>query len=155
MAGIEVSKQYAADLPLVECLPLQLNQILVNLFSNASEALHSQPENMTPQIRLETQVLAGNRVCIRIGDNGPGIAPEWRDRIFEPFFTTKPIGQGTGLGLSASYEIVQQHGGSLALASSEGQGTVFTATLPQTQPREVHRYKQFPLPLSQPLDRPA
>ena len=75
----------------------------------------------------------GDAVEVRIGDNGVGIAPELRDRLFQPFFTTKPTGEGTGLGLSISWDIVtQQHGGTIAVDSREGEFTEFTIRLPRT-----------------------
>ncbi len=83
----------------------------------------------TVQIRTRTD-LAGQGVTIDIIDHGQGIDPTIRDRIFDPFFTTKPVGQGTGLGLSLSYGIIRDHGGTIRLHSSPGQGAHFTVFLP-------------------------
>ncbi len=142
---IAIVKDYEPALPKVECFPLQLNQVFANLLCNASEALQTATAPQTPRIAIATELLPGDRVCIRIGDNGPGIAPAVRDRIFEPFFTTKPVGQGTGLGLSTSYEVIRQHGGELTVSSEPGQGATFSAILPCVQPRAVHRHKQLPV----------
>ncbi len=79
--------------------------------------------------------MVDGQVEIRVGDNGPGIAQEIREKIFEPFFTTKPAGSGTGLGLSLSYDIVTQgHGGTLTVESTEGEGATFVITLPMNSP---------------------
>jgi len=83
-----------------------------------------------PTVGVRT-ALVGDKVEIRVRDNGTGMSPEVQARIFQPFFTTKPSGEGTGLGLSLSHDIIEQgHGGTLAVASQEGQGTTFTITLP-------------------------
>jgi signal transduction histidine kinase len=89
---------------------------------------------LTPFIRIHTEFVEGNRVVIRISDNGIGISPEERTRIFDPFFTTKQPGKGTGLGLSISYQIVvEKHGGQIECHSTPGQGTEFVVELPITQ----------------------
>lgn len=122
-----VSKQYGT-LPQIKCLASQLNQVFMNLIVNASHAVR---ESGIITIRTGE---ANNWVWIEIGDNGVGIAPENLTRIFEPFFTTKPVGQGTGLGLSLSYNIVNKHGGRIEVASEPGKGTVFTIHLPVNPP---------------------
>jgi signal transduction histidine kinase len=135
---IKVIKSYN-PLPLVECYAGAMNQVFMNLLSNAIDALEemyadrpAEPENPA-QIRIQTQVVDGDRVEIRIADTGLGIEPETQARLFDPFFTTKPIGKGTGLGLSISYQIVaEQHGGSLKCLSSLGQGTEFVIEIPIT-----------------------
>lgn len=119
----KVEKDYS-PLPLVSCYPQQLNQVFLNLLINATQAIENNGE-----IKIRTWQ-ESNRAKIAISDNGAGISEENRNRIFEPFFTTKDVGKGTGLGLSISYEIIQKHGGEISVASSVGEGTTFTITLP-------------------------
>jgi signal transduction histidine kinase len=121
-----VRKEYG-NLPLVECLPSQINQVFVNMLVNAAQAIEQHGE-----IVVRTGAESG-KVWIEIGDNGSGIAPDNLKRIFDPFFTTKPVGKGTGLGLSISYGIVRKHGGDIAVDSAPGHGTTFRITLPQRQ----------------------
>jgi PAS domain S-box-containing protein len=118
-----VLKDYG-NLPLVYCSPNQLNQVFMNLFINASQAIDGKGE-----IRISTRA-DDTKVCIRIADNGKGILPEHLPRIFDPGFTTKGTGVGTGLGLSICYNIIQKHKGSITVESEPGQGTEFTITLP-------------------------
>ncbi|MDB9493921.1 ATP-binding protein [Spirulina major CS-329] len=113
--GITIQKQYGT-LPLVECYPSQVNQVFMNLLSNAIDALNSGefPPEQPPQIQIITQAMGRDRVQIMITDNGPGIPTAIQAKIFDAFFTTKPISQGTGLGLSISQQIiVEKHGGQL------------------------------------------
>jgi signal transduction histidine kinase len=125
------------DLPAVECLPGQLNQVFMNLFANAADAIGNRRGNIWISTRTLSSGAAGERaeqlVTIAICDDGPGMAPEVRDRVFDPFFTTKEVGEGTGLGLSVSYAIVQRHHGRLSVASTPGAGAIFTITLPLRQ----------------------
>ena len=123
----EVVKEYG-DLPEVECLPSQINQVFMNLLVNAAHAIE---ERGTITIHSGVQ---DDEVWVAISDTGKGIAPENLKRIFEPFFTTKPVGKGTGLGLSLSYSIVQKHHGRIEVASEVGKGTVFRVYLPVKQP---------------------
>lgn len=111
-------------LPEVECMPAQLNQVFMNILINAAQCI---PEHGT--ITLRSGCL-GDEAWISIADTGCGIPPERLGRIFDPFFTTKPVGQGTGLGLSVSYGIVNKHGGRIDVQSQPGQGTTFTIWLP-------------------------
>ncbi|MBI3284115.1 MAG: response regulator [Burkholderiales bacterium] len=122
----KVSKEYGA-LPDIVCVPAQLNQVFMNLLINAS---HAVGQDGVISIRTGRSESEG---WIEIADNGAGIAPENMQRIFEPFFTTKPVGQGTGLGLSLSYGIIQQHGGRIEVESAVGAGTTFRIWLPITQ----------------------
>ncbi|NEO28755.1 MAG: GHKL domain-containing protein, partial [Kamptonema sp. SIO4C4] len=122
-------KEYGT-LPFVSCSPVQLNQVFLNLLSNAIDALKSQTHNNQKEIRLQTRAIADNTVEITIEDNGPGIHPEILDKIFDPFFTTKPVGQGTGLGLATSHEIIKNHQGKITVSSWVGEGTTLTITLP-------------------------
>lgn len=126
----DVIKEYG-EIPDVECLPPQLNQVFMNLFVNAAHAIE---ERGTITIRTGTQ---GDKVWVEVSDTGKGIAIEHLSRIFDPFFTTKPIGKGTGLGLSVSYSIIQKHHGSINVASEVGVGTTFRVILPVTQPEPV------------------
>ncbi|MBA3922478.1 MAG: HAMP domain-containing histidine kinase, partial [Nostocaceae cyanobacterium] len=129
---IQVIKEYG-DLPPVECYPGKLNQVFMNVLCNAIDALELGSNNQSPTILLRTWV-QGQRVAIAIADNGVGISESIRERIFEPFFTTKPIGQGTGIGLSISYQVVvEKHGGSFKFTSELGQGTEFLIEIPLSQ----------------------
>jgi signal transduction histidine kinase len=119
----DVIRKYA-DIPEVECLPSQLNQVFLNLLVNAAHAIENRG---TITIRTEHQ---NNEVCVEISDTGKGIAPEYMQKIFDPFFTTKPIGKGTGLGLSLSYGIIQKHQGRIEVKSELGKGTSFKIWLP-------------------------
>ena len=124
----DVVKQYAG-IGEIECLPAQLNQVILNLLVNAAQAMG--PERGTISIRTG---MAAERVWIEVADTGQGIAAQVLPRIFDPFFTTKPIGQGTGLGLSLSYGIVQKHNGTLRVDSEVGLGSTFRLELPVSQP---------------------
>jgi two-component system NtrC family sensor kinase len=123
----DVKRDYT-ELPVVECLPSQLNQVFLNLLVNAAQAI---PERGVITLRTRCE---GEQVAISVEDTGCGMPPEIRDRIFDPFFTTKPVGQGTGLGLSVTYGIVEKHGGRIEVASEPGQGTTFTVRLPVRRP---------------------
>ena len=122
----DVLKEYG-ELPEVECLSSQLNQVFMNLLVNAAHAIE---EHGTITIRTGQ---SGNEVWVEISDTGKGILPEHLNKIFDPFFTTKPIGQGTGLGLSLSYGIVKKHHGRIAVQSEVGHGTTFRVCLPVRQ----------------------
>ncbi|HEY9829480.1 MAG TPA: GAF domain-containing protein [Stenomitos sp.] len=139
---IKVIKEYG-NLPLVECYAGQLNQVFMNLLTNAIDAIDEQNRKLTPEqindnpsyIRVCTELYNDDEVAIRIADNGPGITEEDKARLFDPFFTTKPVGTGTGLGLSISYQIVvEKHGGQLHCYSQLGQGTEFVIQIPIQQP---------------------
>ncbi|MEG4418734.1 response regulator [Microcoleus sp. LAD1_D5] len=142
--AIKVIKQYG-ELPLVECYPGQLNQVFMNVLANAIDSLEEstiscplcseqQQSNDNPQIRICTEMLQGDRVMIRIADNGLGITPEIMQHLFTPMFTTKSVGKGTGLGLSISREIVEEkHGGQLTCISSPEGGVEFVIEIPIQQ----------------------
>ncbi|WP_445261796.1 ATP-binding protein [Pseudomonas sp. MS646] len=123
----DVVKQYT-PLPEVECLPSQINQVIMNLIVNAAQAIG--PERGTITLRNGVD---GDTVWIEVADNGSGIPPQTLQKIFDPFFTTKPIGQGTGLGLSLSYGIVKKHNGEITVRSEVGVGTTFRVELPVRQ----------------------
>ncbi len=131
---IEVKRDYGS-LPLVKCYAGQLNQVVMNLLVNAIDAIESKPIEER-RIRIWTECIESEqpeegRVFIHIADNGSGMSEEVRSRIFNPFFTTKPVGKGTGMGLSISYQIItQKHGGRLYCHSTLGEGTEFVIELP-------------------------
>lgn len=128
---IKMVKEYG-KLPLVECYAAQLNQVFMNILSNAIDALEENPGD-DQTIRISTERV-DEFVVIRIADNGPGIPEKVRSQIFNPFFTTKPVGKGTGLGLSLSYKIVvEQHHGQLDCISQPGAGTEFAISIPIKQ----------------------
>lgn len=134
LEGIEVKKDYA-ELPLVECYASQLNQVFMHLIRNAIDALRSARSSPladgTSLLHISTANVKNTSVAVWISDNGPGILPEVHSQIFDPFFTTKEIGQGVGLGLAISHQIVtEQHGGSLRCYSVPGQGARFLVELP-------------------------
>lgn len=140
---IELIKEYG-ELPKVECYPGQLNQVFMNVLSNAIEALEMEGERsgvrtepLTPKIKISTQKMPEKSyILIKISDNGPGMSVEVKSRIFDPFFTTKPVGKGTGLGLSLGYKIVvEKHGGALHCISEPGKGTEFWMEIPISQGR--------------------
>jgi two-component system NtrC family sensor kinase len=120
----DVVKEYG-DIPDVECLQSQINQVIMNLVVNASHAIGET----RGQITVRTSADASH-VYIEVSDNGSGIPKDIVTRIFDPFFTTKPIGKGTGLGLSLSYGIIKKHNGDIRVVSELGMGTSFTICLP-------------------------
>lgn len=131
--GIKVVKHYA-DLPTLNVNGGQLNQVFMNLLSNAIHALqHAVSSVADPTITITTE-RGDNDVVITIADNGPGMPSEIAQRIFEPFFTTKDVGIGTGLGLAIVHGIIDAHGGSISVATSPGAGAAFTVRLPIEQP---------------------
>ena len=120
----EVVKEYG-NIPEIECIPSQINQVFMNLLINAGQAIEEHGH-----ITLRTG-LDDENVWVEIQDTGNGIPPENLDRIFDPFFTTKPVGTGTGLGLSISYGIISRHGGRIEVRSEPGQGATFKVLLPR------------------------
>ena len=131
LKSIKVNKNFG-EIPDIQCAPSQINQVFLNLITNAAQAL----PNGSGEITL-TSHSDGNGVTIEVRDNGSGIAPELLPKIFDPFFTTKEIGKGTGLGLSISYQIIKDHGGRIDVESQKGQGTRFTIWLPVQPPVET------------------
>ncbi|MBP0006163.1 MAG: hypothetical protein J7642_21005 [Cyanobacteria bacterium SBC] len=135
---IQVIQNYG-DLPLIECHASQLNQVFMNLLSNAIDALDDIDRIRTPEerrtkpptIEISTELTASNLAIVRIADNGCGIPESAKPKLFDPFFTTKPVGQGTGLGLAISYQIVERnHRGTLSYQSQIGSGTEFQVNIP-------------------------
>ncbi|MEM8611478.1 MAG: GAF domain-containing protein [Cyanobacteria bacterium P01_H01_bin.105] len=141
---IQVVKEYG-NLPQIECYAGQLNQVFMNLLSNAIDTLEERDQERTWQqieqnpsiIQIRTQVLdhlAHPAIAIAVTDNGTGIKQNAIEYLFNPFFTTKPVGKGTGLGLSISYQIITEtHGGTITYITELGKGTTFTITLPIKQ----------------------
>jgi len=134
--NIEMVKSLAPEVGEVECFPHDLMRVFLNLISNGMYAANKRSmqagEDFSPLISLTTRT-NGDKIEIEVRDNGAGIVPEVRDKIFMPFFTTKPAGEGTGLGLSLSFDIVvKQHGGELIVDSEPGEFTAFLVTLSRT-----------------------
>jgi len=119
-----VVKRYG-DIPRIACSPSQINQVLLNMMTNAAQAV----EHDQGMLLLKTEAESG-WVRVHIQDNGKGIPSEHLKKIFDPFFTTKPVGHGTGLGLSISFQIVQSHGGRIDVVSEPNKGTKFVISLP-------------------------
>lgn len=123
---LEVTTDLQATTP-ISCNPSQINQVLLNLFNNAAQAM---PEQHQGKIHVKTYESTDD-VFVDVADNGTGMPPEVIAKIFEPFFTTKAAGEGTGLGLAISTQIMEQHGGTLSVESEVGKGTCFTLRLPK------------------------
>ena len=120
---VEVVRQYG-QVPRIACMPSQLNQVFLNLLTNAAQAIEERGRIL---VRTEAD---GEWLRVTVQDTGKGIPAEVLPKIFDPFFTTKAVGQGTGLGLSISYDIVKQHGGEIRVTSQPGKGARFTVQLP-------------------------
>ncbi|ALF55133.1 histidine kinase [Nostoc piscinale CENA21] len=136
--GIDILKDYG-NLPLIECYAGQINQVFMNILTNAIDVLENQGDLAQdkfqlpkPKISISTRLATDtSRILIRIADNGPGMTEDVRKRIFDPFFTTKAVGKGTGLGLAISYQIiVEKHGGMMDCISEIGKGTEFWIEIP-------------------------
>ena len=131
--GIEVIKEYG-NLPPLECYAGQLNQVFMNILTNALDALDEREQEETKTIRIRTSLYNSELVRICIADNGCGMTEEVKKRLFDPFFTTKPVGKGTGMGMSISYQIVtKKHQGQLWCRSKPGAGTEFWIEIPLHQ----------------------
>jgi len=119
----------------IECFPMEIQQVILNLLKNAAHALESKTEQR--EITISLTQLPDEKVCLAIGDNGHGMSEDIKKKIFQPFFTTKPVGVGTGLGLSICKNIiVQKHHGLMEVESTENVGTKFLLTLPIKQPTQ-------------------
>jgi len=134
---IQVIKLYGA-LPNVDCDAGAINQVLMQILLNAVEALSQLEKTAIKKITIKTESIKEGWVAISIEDTGPGISNEIKDQIFDPFFSTKPIGQGTGLGLSLSYQAIQQHHGHLICWDDMPVGSRFIIELPVDQPSATH-----------------
>jgi two-component system, NtrC family, sensor kinase len=135
---IQVERNYG-DLPLVQCFPGQLNQALMNILVNSIDAIEEIATKHSPQesgadanrITIQTTLVESEWVQIAIADTGIGMSESVLQRVFDPFFTTKPVGKGTGMGMSISYQIItEQHGGRLNCTSQPGQGTEWIIQIP-------------------------
>ena len=135
--AIEVMKNYG-ELPRIGCYAAQLNQVFMNILTNAIDALEEiryNEKESKAAIAISTAVGEDENIVIRIADNGPGMTASVKQKIFDPFFTTKPVGSGTGLGLSISYSIiVELHQGQIDCTSKPGEGTEFTISIPLELP---------------------
>ncbi len=125
--GIQIVRNYGV-LPQIQCAPSQINQVFLNVVTNAVQAMNGKGT-----LKLNTRA-SGGQVAISFEDTGCGMTPEVLARVYEPFFTTKPAGKGTGLGMSIAQQIVQEHGGRIQATSQAGKGTQFVITLPVQQP---------------------
>lgn len=130
---IQIIKEYG-NIPQIECYAAQLNQVFMNILSNAIDAVEEscvKTQKINPQIRIRTEISRPNYIAVRITDNGAGIPEAIQQRIFDPFFTSKPVGKGTGLGLSISYQIVvDKHHGTLKYRTKAESGTEFEIEIP-------------------------
>ena len=124
--------EYDASIESIHIIPQDIGRVILNLISNAfysvDEKKKQQPTGFEPTVTVSTKIEPGF-VVVQVKDNGNGIPQKVIDKIFQPFFTTKPTGQGTGLGLSLSYDIVKAHGGELKVETKEGEGTEFSIWL--------------------------
>ena len=142
---VEIREEIREDLPAVQADPAQIQQIVMNLCTNAGQVMEAEGGTLTftldlaePEGPVETQsgrIPGGRYVRLRVRDTGPGIPPESLERIFEPFFTTKGVGEGTGLGLAVVHGIVQDRHGGVVVESEEGKGSVFSVYLPACEER--------------------
>jgi signal transduction histidine kinase len=132
--NISIHEEYDEGLPVMMLIPQDLSRAVLNLMNNACYAVWKKGQDATPsyQPRINVSVQqAGDNVVITIEDNGEGMSDQVKQHLYDNFFTTKPVGEGTGLGMAITRDIVEKkHGGKLTFESTEGQGTVFTMTLP-------------------------
>lgn len=134
---IEIKKDYG-DIPLVICHQTQINQVFMNILSNAFQAIKNQGTVWISTKKADrSSEVTEPAISISIQDTGPGMPPDILQKIFDPFFTTKSVGQGTGLGLAISYGIINAHGGSIKVTSKIDTGTEFMVTLPIEPPKET------------------
>lgn len=147
LANVEGVFNLSEDLPLVPCDSSQIQQVVLNLIMNATEAMHNRPHGGRVEVTTATSADSSS-VVMTISDNGEGIPKENLSKIFDPFFTTKPEGKGVGLGLAVLYGIVEAHGGEVDVKSKVGEGTTFTVTLPLAPAPEQLGRVEVPLPVS-------
>ncbi len=133
---IQIHRQYE-PIPNVTCYASQINQVLMNILSNAVQAIQGSGQIWISTLPIKASSNQIGRVQLSIQDSGMGMGPEVLEKIFEPFFTTKGVGQGTGLGLSISYGIIQNHGGEIQVRSENGVGTEFTLIIPISQAKKI------------------
>jgi len=132
----EIKTDFDKTIGNINIVPQDIGRVLLNLYNNAFYAVNeknasksSAEQQYQPTVSVSTKKL-NNKIEIRVSDNGNGIPQKVLDKIFQPFFTTKPTGQGTGLGLSLSYDIIKAHGGEIKVETKEGEGTIFITQLP-------------------------
>ncbi len=128
--GITITQEISEDIPPIQGDPGQLQQVLINLFNNAIDAIVERHGSEGGELAVGVGSKEDGKVEITVKDNGSGISPENLKKVFSPFFTTKPVGKGTGLGLSVCYGIIDSMGGVMAVSSQKGAGTTFTIDLP-------------------------
>ena len=126
ISGIEVEKEYPDSLPPVFVAAGQIQQVFLNLLTNARQAVEGRDNAKVRVVAKEEN----NKIIVSVEDNGSGIPEKVQARIFDPFYTTKPVGKGTGLGLSISYGILKRQGGSIYVESEENKGSRFIIKLP-------------------------
>ncbi len=133
---VEVETDYEPGIPEIECYPGKLNQVFMNILSNGIYAVNNKryEEGEKPTLSIKTRKAEGSRVSVHLADNGIGMNEETQKKIFEPFFTTKDVGEGTGLGMSIVFKIIEKHNGTISVNSTPGVGTEFIITLPMSQP---------------------
>jgi len=127
--NLKIIKNYA-DLPKIECYAGKINQVFMNIFTNALNAIKSKPEGGDESITITTNRENDNLISIKIKDSGVGMSAQVREKIFDPFFTTKDVGEGTGLGLSIVFSIIEKHHGKIIVNSAPGEGAEFIIYLP-------------------------
>jgi two-component system NtrC family sensor kinase len=132
LAKVEILREYGLNIPKVRMEEMQLQEIFINLLSNAIQAVESDGSG---RIWLRTEMV-GAKVRVTVKDNGPGIDPSIANQLFDPFVTTKAPGVGTGLGLSICYAIVKRYDGEITVSSQPGEGATFTVTLPVKRPTD-------------------
>jgi two-component system NtrC family sensor kinase len=128
--NIDIQTEFGADLPIIAADQAQLQQVFLNLITNAIDAIGQEGE-----IRIDTQQKR-SRILVHVQDNGPGMTEEQQHRVFDPFFTTKQTGKGTGLGLWISYSIIEKMGGTISVQSRKGEGARFTVQIPIVIPEK-------------------
>jgi two-component system NtrC family sensor kinase len=128
-----IKTDFDAGMGKINIIPQDIGRVLLNVYNNAfyavSEKMKTTDENYQPAVSVQTKTI-NNKVVLAVMDNGNGVPQKIVDKIFQPFFTTKPTGQGTGLGLSLSYDIIKSHNGEITVESTEGEGTKFIIQLP-------------------------
>ena len=132
--NIAIHEQYEEGIPMMMVIPQDLSRAILNLMNNASYAVwhksQEAPEDYRPEISISVTTADGN-VVIKLADNGEGMSEETKQRLYENFFTTKPVGQGTGLGMNITRDIIEnRHGGKITFDSKEGEGTTFVLYIP-------------------------
>jgi two-component system NtrC family sensor kinase len=134
--NINLVKKYN-QLPRIDCYPAQLNQVFINIISNAIDALEEVQGKAIPTIVIRSETIDNRWIRLSVWNNGAAIPAEVKDRIFDPFFTTKSVGKGTGMGLAICYQIVKKHQGKIEVTSEPGKGTEFAITLPIQTEQEM------------------